>query len=128
MVRLSSPFYANLYPNNLGQLLRLGRILSDLTPARSSNFSSEFRVRVSSLPLLSAVTHKCIAESPPDPSDTQVAHYLMGTWAKVCQAMGLEFEPYLPVVMPGLLAMASKKADVSVYGEDKSLVRLSFRE
>ncbi|KAK0240872.1 armadillo-type protein [Armillaria nabsnona] len=56
-----------------------------------------------------------IQKSPPDPSDTQVAHYLMGTWAKVCQAMGLEFEPYLPVVMPGLLAMASKKADVSVY-------------
>ncbi|SJL13323.1 uncharacterized protein ARMOST_16763 [Armillaria ostoyae] len=49
------------------------------------------------------------------PSLAVYSHYLMGTWAKVCQAMWLEFEPYLPVVMPGLLAMASKKADVSVY-------------
>jgi hypothetical protein len=40
----------------------------------------------------------------------------MGTWAKICQAMGVEFEPYLPVVMPDLLATASAKADVSVYG------------
>ncbi|KAK0475517.1 armadillo-type protein [Armillaria novae-zelandiae] len=78
-------------------LLRLDRILSDLTPG----MLIELLIR--------------IQKSPPDPSDTQVAHYLMGTWAKVCQAMGLEFEPYLPVVMPGLLAMASKKADVSVY-------------
>jgi len=40
----------------------------------------------------------------------------MATWAKVCQAMGPEFEPYLPVVMPSLLATASAKADLSVYG------------
>jgi len=41
----------------------------------------------------------------------------MGTWAKICQAMGVEFEPYLPVVMPDLLTTASAKADVSVYGQ-----------
>ena len=44
-------------------------------------------------------------------------HYLIATWAKVCQAMGPEFEPYLPVVMPPLLLSASAKADVSIYGE-----------
>lgn len=31
--------------------------------------------------------------------------------------MGQEFEPYLPVVMPSLLATASAKADLSVYGK-----------
>ena len=43
-------------------------------------------------------------------------HYLMATWAKVCQALGGEFEEYLPVVMPALLATAGAKADLSVYG------------
>ncbi|KAF9023442.1 ARM repeat-containing protein [Hymenopellis radicata] len=56
-----------------------------------------------------------ISKTPSDPNDTQLAHYLMGTWAKVCQALGPEFAPYVPVVMPGLLQMASKKADVSVF-------------
>ncbi|CAL1712081.1 unnamed protein product [Somion occarium] len=58
-----------------------------------------------------------IQNSPPDPSDTMLGHYLIATWAKVCQAMGPEFEPYLPVVMPPLLIAASAKADVSVYDE-----------
>ncbi|KIK57273.1 hypothetical protein GYMLUDRAFT_263322 [Collybiopsis luxurians FD-317 M1] len=58
-----------------------------------------------------------IQKSPVDPQDTQLTHYLMGTWAKICQAMGPEFEPYLPVVMPDLLRTASMKADVSVYDE-----------
>ena len=57
-----------------------------------------------------------LLESPIDPADTQIAHYLIATWSKVCQAMGPEFEPYLPVVMPSLLLTASAKADLSVYG------------
>lgn len=48
-------------------------------------------------------------------------HYLIATWAKVCQAMGPEFEPYLPVVMPPLLLSASAKADVSIYGTKNSI-------
>jgi hypothetical protein len=42
--------------------------------------------------------------------------YLVASWAKICQALGPEFEPYLPVVMPPLLRAASAKADVSVIG------------
>jgi len=45
-----------------------------------------------------------------------LATYLIATWAKICQALGQEFEPYLPVVMPPLLNAASAKADVSIYG------------
>ncbi|KAF5347677.1 hypothetical protein D9758_014842 [Tetrapyrgos nigripes] len=63
-----------------------------------------------------------IQKSPIDPQDTQLSHYLMGTWAKICQAMGVEFEPYLPVVMPDLLATASAKADVSVYDDEDGKV------
>ncbi|KAJ8507252.1 hypothetical protein ONZ45_g10362 [Pleurotus djamor] len=58
-----------------------------------------------------------IQNSPSDPSDTE-GHYLIATWAKVCQALGEEFEPYLPVVMPPLLASAGAKADVSVYDDE----------
>ncbi|KAK2464446.1 hypothetical protein APHAL10511_003594 [Amanita phalloides] len=60
-----------------------------------------------------------IQKSPIDPDDTQLQHYLIGTWAKVCQAMGPEFEPYLPIVMPTLLNAASVKADISVFDGDE---------
>lgn len=60
-----------------------------------------------------------IQNSPVDLGDTMLPHYLIATWAKVCQAMGPEFEPYLPVVMPPLLRAASVKADVSIYDDDE---------
>lgn len=55
--------------------------------------------------------------SPMDPDDTMLPHYLSASWAKVCQAMGPEFEPYLPVVIPPLLQSAAVKADVSIFGK-----------
>ncbi|OBZ65152.1 Importin subunit beta-3 [Grifola frondosa] len=59
-----------------------------------------------------------IQNGPADPNDTMLGYYMIATWAKVCQAMGPEFEPYLPVVMPPLLRAASAKADVSIYDEE----------
>ena len=56
-------------------------------------------------------------DSPIDPGDTMLNHYLIATWAKVCQALGPDFEPYLPVVMPSLLRTANAKADVSIWGK-----------
>jgi len=53
-----------------------------------------------------------------DPGDTLLGYYLIATWAKVCQALGPEFEPYLPIVMPPLLAAAGLKADISYYDDD----------
>lgn len=55
-------------------------------------------------------------DSPVEPDDTLLTSYLIASWAKICQALGPEFEPYLPVVMPPLLRAASAKADVSVIG------------
>ncbi|KAI0712864.1 armadillo-type protein [Cerioporus squamosus] len=60
-----------------------------------------------------------IQNSPVDPSDTMLSHFLIATWAKVCQALGEEFEPYLPVVMPPLLRVASSKADISIYDDEE---------
>ncbi|KAL4079008.1 armadillo-type protein [Scleroderma citrinum] len=68
-------------------------------------------------PLIDALIR--IQNTPVDPSDTMLATYLIATWAKICQALGPEFEPYLPVVMPPLLNAASAKADVSIYDEDE---------
>ncbi|KAI0827529.1 ARM repeat-containing protein [Trametes gibbosa] len=60
-----------------------------------------------------------IQNSPADPNDTMLGHSLIATWAKVCQALGEEFEPYLPVVMPPLLRVASSKADISIYDDEE---------
>ncbi|TFK64924.1 ARM repeat-containing protein [Pluteus cervinus] len=60
-----------------------------------------------------------IQQSHPDQTDAQLSYHLIATWSKVCQAMGPEFEPYSPVVMPLLLTTASAKADFSVYEEDE---------
>jgi len=57
-----------------------------------------------------------ILESPVDPDDTQLVCYLTSTWAKIGQALGVEFEPYLPLVMPYILEIANAKMDISVYG------------
>jgi hypothetical protein len=44
------------------------------------------------------------------PVDPILNDELIPTWAKICQAMGTEFEPYLPIVMPPLI-------DVLAYGK-----------
>jgi hypothetical protein len=33
--------------------------------------------------------------------------HLIKTWHKICQALGTEFEPYLPAVMPLVISIAS---------------------
>ena len=67
-------------------------------------------------------------DSPVDPSDMMLPHYLVATWANVCQAMGPDFEPYLAVVMmPLLFRAANAKADVSVNGWFGSIFGLSAR-
>jgi hypothetical protein len=100
----------------------LARTYSAPTQKRSSNCSCTSNVRcfISLDPATAGKLTKfpcgfIYSESPPDPNDTQLGHYLIATWAKVCQAMGPEFERYLPVVMPSLLATAGAKADLSLY-------------
>lgn len=54
------------------------------------------------------------ADGSVDPGDALLNGHLIATWAKICQAMGVEFEPYLPFVIPPLISAA--KADVSIDG------------
>ncbi|KAF8637684.1 hypothetical protein AX16_010759 [Volvariella volvacea WC 439] len=61
-----------------------------------------------------------IQQSQPDPTDPQLNYNLIATWSKACQAMGPEFEPYLPVVMPNVLTIASAKADISIYDDEEN--------
>ena len=49
--------------------------------------------------------------------DDTVEPYLVATWAKICQALGSSFEPYLPFIMPSLLRAAAIKADLTILGE-----------
>ncbi|KAF9232353.1 hypothetical protein BU15DRAFT_67549 [Melanogaster broomeanus] len=64
------------------------------------------------------------ADSPVDPSDTLLVTYLTATWAKICQVLRPEFEPFLPVVTSPLLNAASAKADMSIYdAEDENYDR-----
>ncbi|KAF9445877.1 ARM repeat-containing protein [Macrolepiota fuliginosa MF-IS2] len=72
--------------------------------------------RPDSAPLIELLIR--IQKSPLDPNDTQLTYYLISTWAKIGQALGTEFEPYLPLVMPSILKTASSKTDISVYDDD----------
>jgi importin-5 len=56
------------------------------------------------------------AGSPTDSGHTPFHHKLVATWAKICQTMGPEFEPSLPVLMPPLVNAASTNANISLYG------------
>lgn len=58
-----------------------------------------------------------LIDSNSSEDDPMLVTYTIGAWAKVCQALGPEFEPYLPAVMPSCLTAAAAKADLSIHGE-----------
>ena len=88
---------------------------SSRMPVHLSNSSSKYKVSANDACAVRSIS-EFLLDSPVDPSDTLLANYLIATWAKVCQALGPDFEPYLPVVMPPLINAASAKADVTIYG------------
>jgi hypothetical protein len=103
-------------PSDILQPLPSAEIYSERILASYANSSCKYRV---SLIPSAGRAEEVIAwsvDSPVEPDDTLLSSYLIASWAKICQALGPEFEPYLPVVMPPLLRAASAKADVSVIG------------
>ncbi|QRW07401.1 importin subunit beta-3 [Ceratobasidium sp. AG-Ba] len=52
--------------------------------------------------------------------------HLQQTWAKVCQALGDAFEPYLQFVMPPLLKSAGVKPDINIVEDDDMEAREGF--
>eukprot|EP00179_Madagascaria_erythrocladioides_P010064 CAMPEP_0198324830 /NCGR_PEP_ID=MMETSP1450-20131203/12744_1 /TAXON_ID=753684 ORGANISM="Madagascaria erythrocladiodes, Strain CCMP3234" /NCGR_SAMPLE_ID=MMETSP1450 /ASSEMBLY_ACC=CAM_ASM_001115 /LENGTH=668 /DNA_ID=CAMNT_0044028663 /DNA_START=1 /DNA_END=2007 /DNA_ORIENTATION=- len=51
-------------------------------------------------------------------SDDPQGFYLMQAYARICRCLKEDFIPYLPYVMPGLLASAEQKPDIEVLGPD----------
>ena len=54
-----------------------------------------------------------MTDSPVDPGDVMLNHYLIATWAKVCQALGPEFEVGQPHAALGSLLERIKKSVIS---------------
>lgn len=92
-----------------------GRVPRRRACARRSPYADTECVSVDVV-LQVSINKRRALDSPPDPGDALLPSYLIATWAKVCQALGPEFEPWLPAVMPPLLRAASAKAEVSVLG------------
>jgi importin-5 len=90
---------------------------TSFAPTPPSLWSCSYIFKVSTSTLRERDTTIFCIDSPPDPGDALLPSYLIATWAKVCQALGSEFEPYLPAIMPPLLRAASAKADVNVLGQ-----------
>jgi len=61
-----------------------------------------------------------IQQTITDADDPQ-ANYLMHCWGRMCRVMGKEFLPFLNVVMPPLLELASAKADVQILESDEQV-------
>eukprot|EP00878_Enallax_costatus_P012560 GHUV01013118.1.p1 GENE.GHUV01013118.1~~GHUV01013118.1.p1 ORF type:complete len:1009 (+),score=321.88 GHUV01013118.1:364-3390(+) len=54
----------------------------------------------------------------PMESDDPTQSYMLQAGARLCKALGLEFLPYLPVVMPPLLAAARVEPEMKVHDPD----------
>ena len=105
-----------LPPQGFDQQLPSAEIRSGMILASCANSSCKFKVSCLPSRCKNEGVNSSRIDSPIEPDDTLLSSYLVASWAKICQALGPEFEPYLPVVMPPLLRAASAKADVSVIG------------
>ncbi|KAJ3252760.1 hypothetical protein HDU77_004937 [Chytriomyces hyalinus] len=56
----------------------------------------------------------------PKEDDDPVASYLLVAWARVCKVIGVDFVPYLGVVIPPLIKSAAVKPDMAVLDSDES--------
>ncbi|KAJ3373733.1 hypothetical protein HDU84_000973, partial [Entophlyctis sp. JEL0112] len=54
-----------------------------------------------------------IQQEPKD-DDDPVSSYLLVAWARVCKIIGVDFVPYLGIVIPPLIASAAVKPDMAV--------------
>jgi hypothetical protein len=60
--------------------------------------------------------------------DDPQAQYLMHCWGRMCRVMTRDFIPFLPTVMPPLLAVASAKCDLALLDDDEEIERLNQEE
>ncbi|XP_066262018.1 importin-5 [Euwallacea similis] len=53
------------------------------------------------------------------PDDDPQTSYLISAWSRICQVLGKNFEPYLPLVMSSVVRTASMKPDVALLDSDE---------
>lgn len=51
-------------------------------------------------------------------ADDPQSQYLLHCWGRMCRVLGQDFIPYLPGVMPPLLAVAAAKADIQLLDDE----------
>lgn len=68
-----------------------------------------------------------IQTSITDADDPQ-AQYLMHCWGRMCRVLGADFMPFLPSVMPPLMALASAKADIQLLDDDEQVEQVQQEE
>ncbi|KAL4990501.1 armadillo-type protein [Aspergillus falconensis] len=61
-----------------------------------------------------------IQQSIVDADDPQ-SQYLLHCWGRMCRVLGQDFVPYLPGVMPPLLAVAAAKADIQLLDDEDQI-------
>lgn len=48
-------------------------------------------------------------------ADDPQSSYLLSAWARICTVLGTDFAPYLPIVLPPLIASASLKPEMVAF-------------
>ncbi|OJJ47503.1 hypothetical protein ASPZODRAFT_150998 [Penicilliopsis zonata CBS 506.65] len=61
-----------------------------------------------------------IQQNITDADDPQ-SQYLLHCWGRMCRVLGQDFVPYLPGVMPPLLAVAAAKADIQLLDDEDQI-------
>jgi hypothetical protein len=61
-----------------------------------------------------------LQESVTDTDDPQ-SSYLLSAWARVCKVLGVEFAPYLNIVLPPLLKTAGLQANMVAFDADDEI-------
>ena len=68
-----------------------------------------------------------IQQNITDADDPQ-SQYLLHCWGRMCRVLGRDFVPYLPGVMPPLLAVAAAKADIQLLDDEDQIEQVEQDE
>ncbi|KAJ5585085.1 uncharacterized protein N7459_004885 [Penicillium hispanicum] len=61
-------------------------------------------------------------------ADDPQSQYLLHCWGRMCRVLGRDFVPYLPGVMPPLLAVAAAKADIQLLDDEDQIEQVEQDE
>lgn len=64
-----------------------------------------------------------IMDNITDADDPQTS-FLLPSWSRMCRVLGLDFAPFLPRIMPRLIAIASSEADFVPVEDESAMARM----